>query len=154
MFVSGVIENIPHNKKDMLLSTDMQNVLNCYCKVEKFITKDFKHFEIQLYMSEHFTTPLTLLYAIEKISIPCQKSMIIHVIGANKVNICRVCEAKHKKLYVESYSLLYKDYFESRTFSKPDIVVGFNTCIRIYNTWINSLFMLTKVTCTFISTTI
>ncbi|XP_033209346.1 uncharacterized protein LOC117168088 [Belonocnema kinseyi] len=188
--IPGIIESVLYNTNAESLPANMKLFLERYCKVEKFIMKVFKRTEVLMYMSEHFTRPLTLLYAMEKIRFRSQESMTIHVVGANnfeevgqqawevlmhwlpnliflrviligpecatvntQVTICKICNAKEKKLYVESYGLLYKDYFEGRIFTKPDIVVGFNAGLRIYNTWTDSLLMLTRVKCPFILTT-
>lgn len=61
----------------------MQDFLDYHCKCKKSILNDFKRNEIQNYMSEHLTRPLTVIYALEKIRHPNEQIMTIHVIGAN-----------------------------------------------------------------------
>lgn len=168
----------------------MQDFLDCYCKCKKTILEDFKRNEIQMYMSEHLTRPLSLLYALEKLRHSIGQNMTIHVIGSNnyeevscaswevllhwlphlislkiiligpecsksnqQISVCKFCSARSSRLYIESHELLYKDYWESEFFIKPDIIVAFNASLAMYTTWIDSLRMLTKVNCPFILTT-
>ncbi|XP_043460912.1 uncharacterized protein LOC122497706 isoform X1 [Leptopilina heterotoma] len=190
--IPGVIKSVEYNMKKARLPNDMQDFLDYHCRCKKSILKDFKRNEVQMYMSEHLTRPLTVLYALQKIRYSNEETMIIHVIGANnyeevsqsswevlfhwlpdlvtlriiligpecsKVNyetslpLCKSCTKNSRKLFLESYPLLYKDYWKSEKFTKPNIVVSFNASLKVYNTWIESLKLLTKVDCPFILTT-
>ncbi|OXU17828.1 hypothetical protein TSAR_010272 [Trichomalopsis sarcophagae] len=74
-------------------------------------------------------------------------------------NICDCCVEKGMKLYLETHGILYKDYVNSDSFVKPDIIVGYNLgiheCENIdsdMDSWSQSIRILPEQKCPFVLT--
>ena len=74
-------------------------------------------------------------------------------------SVCDCCKDKGMKFQVETHGFLYKEYAESKYFSKPDIIIGYNLGIHesenidsLNDKWPESLCILPMQKCPFIIT--
>lgn len=180
-----LLELAPFNKSITPLPNSIQSFMNAYFgDLKKTVSFDVPDISIQLYISQFFTRPLSLLFAMDMLRFSNHPNMAIHVISFNRlyeqylnewefilhwlpnlinlrvvfvglelfaqkkqIDICRHCSNVGKTLKIESYDMLYKDYFESEHFLRPDIFADFDNVVCTFPAWKESLMMLDKIDC-------
>lgn len=79
-----MMEFTPDNLEITRLPNSMKEYLDIFYKPRKDSQLDIPHEDVKMYVSQHFTRPLTLIFAMDKIGFKPESEFTIHVIGASK----------------------------------------------------------------------
>ncbi|XP_033208136.1 putative protein MSS51 homolog, mitochondrial isoform X3 [Belonocnema kinseyi] len=79
-----MMEFTPDNFENTRLPNSMQKYLDIFYKPREGSQLDISHEDVKMYVSQHFTRPLTLIFAMDKIGFKPESEFTIHVIGASK----------------------------------------------------------------------
>ena len=79
-----MMEFTPHNSQIPRMPNSMQEYMDIFFKPRMELKFNFRSQDVKMYVSQHFTRPLTLIYAMKRLYFKPRSELIIHVIGANK----------------------------------------------------------------------